>query len=322
LRQLRYFVRIVETGSMSKAAEHFRIAQTALGLQVRQLEEYLGGKILERHSRGVKPTPSGQLLFERGREILELVDRTVADVSQIQRKTAATVTIGLIPSQMQLLAPELLVWARTELPMVSLRLIEQFRPHEAINRGEVDFGIGCEVPDQTGIARVPLLMEELVFITSPDAVTSPDLDDQALERTPIDMKDLLRHELALPFGATEIWQLVENAARAVSSDPPRVTYEVQSIQAIKTLVANGLAASVLPYGSVHTELLGGRLSGRRVGSPGLRWTLFLSSPARRAPLLSEDNLSRVVDHAVQCLVEKLGPLATPIWSPQQQRLTG
>jgi LysR family nitrogen assimilation transcriptional regulator len=322
LRQLRYFVRIVETGSMSKAAEHFRIAQTALGLQVRQLEEYLGGKILERHSRGVRPTPSGQLLLERAREILDLVDRTVSDVTQLQRKTAEIITFGFIPSQMQLLAPDLLVWARTEVPTLLLRLIEEFRPHEAIKRGEVDFGIGCEVPDQPGIVRVPLLMEELIFITAPDTVTAPDLDDQALDRTPLDMKQLLRHELAFSPGATEMWHLVENAARAASSAPPRVTYEVQSIQAIKTLVANGLAASVLPYGSVRAELIEGRLRGRRVGSPGLRWTLYLSSPTRRAPVLSADKLSRLIDYAVECLLEKLGPLATPIWSPQQQRLTG
>jgi len=153
LRQLRYFVRIVETGSMTKAAEHFRVAQTALGLQVRELERYIGGKILERHSRGVMPTPSGQLLFERAREILDLVDRTVVEVTQLQRKTAEVITFGFIPSQMQLLAHDLLLWARRELPTVLLRLIEEFRPHEAIRRGEVDFGIGCQVPEQPGLVR-------------------------------------------------------------------------------------------------------------------------------------------------------------------------
>jgi LysR family transcriptional regulator, nitrogen assimilation regulatory protein len=318
LRQLRYFVRIVETGSMTKAAEHFRVAQTALGLQVRELERHIGGKILERHSRGVMPTRSGQLLFERAREILDLVDRTVVEVTQLQRKTAEVITFGFIPSQMQLLAHDLLLWARRELPTVLLRLIEEFRPHEAIRRGEVDFGIGCQVPEQPGLVRIPLLIEELIFVTAPDAASTHDLDDQALDRAHIDIKELLRHELAFSPHATEMWELVETAARAVSC-VPRVAYEVQSIQAIKTLVANGDAASVLPYGSVRTELVEGRLLGRRLRAPGLRWTLYLCSPARRAPLLGEDHLSRLIEYAVGCLLEKLGPLATSMWTPERRR---
>jgi LysR family nitrogen assimilation transcriptional regulator len=311
---LRYFVRIVETGSMTKAAEHFRIAQTALGLQVRLLEQDLGGKLLERHSRGVIPTPSGQLLFERARAILDLVDRTVTDVTRLQANSAEVITFGLIPSQMQLLAQDLLLWSRKEMPSVVLRLIEEFRPQEAIKRGEVDIGVACEVSEQPGIVRIPLLTEELIFVTAPDKAISHDLDDQALVTTRIGMAEVVRHELAFSPGATEMWQLVETAARTVSSSA-RVAFEVQSIQAIKTLVASGLAASVLPYGSVRTELFDGRLVGHRVASPGLVWTLYLALPARRATLLSDVTLSRLVEYAVACLLDKLGPLANRIWTP-------
>jgi hypothetical protein len=93
---------------------------------------------------------------------------------------------------------------------------------------------------------------------------------------------------------------------------------VQSIQVIKTLVTNGNAASVLPCGSVQTELLDGRLTGRRVGAPGLRWTLYFSSAARRTTPLSEDKLVRLVEHSVDYLLQKLGPLATPLWNPRQR----
>ena len=55
LRQLRYFVKIVELGNMTKAAESLFVAQPALGMQIRQLEEDLGVALLIRHSRGVEP---------------------------------------------------------------------------------------------------------------------------------------------------------------------------------------------------------------------------------------------------------------------------
>jgi LysR family nitrogen assimilation transcriptional regulator len=317
MRQLRYFVRIVETGSMTKAAEHFRIAQTALGLQVRQLEMFLGGKLLERHSRGVVPTASGQLLFERSREILTLVDRTVSDVTQLQGKSAEIITFGLLPSQMQLLASELLLWSRQDMPSVRLRLIEEFRPAEAITRGESDLGIGCEVADHPGIVRIPLLVEELIFVAAPSKAGARAVDAQGLQRARISLADVLKHEFALTPGRAEILHLVQAATKDLSTNV-RVAFEVQSIQAMKTLVAGGLAATLLPYGSVRAELLDGRLVGRRVASPGIAWTLYLVLPARRIPLLSEAALSRLVQHTVERLMEKLGPLARRVWHPDKQ----
>ena len=65
LRQLKYFVGVVEAGNMTRAAEQLHVAQTALGMQIRQLEEDLGVALLVRHSRGVEPTKAGALLLAR-----------------------------------------------------------------------------------------------------------------------------------------------------------------------------------------------------------------------------------------------------------------
>ena len=65
LRQLRYFVSVVEAGNMTRAAEQLHVAQTALGMQIRQIEEDLGVALLVRHSRGVEPTKAGSLLHAR-----------------------------------------------------------------------------------------------------------------------------------------------------------------------------------------------------------------------------------------------------------------
>lgn len=63
VRQLRYFVEVVEAKSFTRAAERIHIAQPALGFQVRKLEDELGVKLLHRHSRGVDPTEAGQALL-------------------------------------------------------------------------------------------------------------------------------------------------------------------------------------------------------------------------------------------------------------------
>ena len=80
-RQLRYFLSVVETGNMTRAADQLHVAQTALGMQIKQLEESLGVALLVRHSRGVEPTAAGTLLRDRAIEILKLVEQTRREVA-------------------------------------------------------------------------------------------------------------------------------------------------------------------------------------------------------------------------------------------------
>jgi tetratricopeptide (TPR) repeat protein len=80
LRQLRYFIGVVDAGNMTRAAEQLHVAQTALGMQIRQLEEDLGVALLVRHSRGVEPTRAGNLLRARALDILSLVEQARKDL--------------------------------------------------------------------------------------------------------------------------------------------------------------------------------------------------------------------------------------------------
>ena len=59
LRQFKYFVGVVEAGTMTRAADQLHVTQTKLGMQIRQLEEDLGVALLVRHSRGIEPTKAG-----------------------------------------------------------------------------------------------------------------------------------------------------------------------------------------------------------------------------------------------------------------------
>src|SRR6201999_2096496 len=69
-RQLRYFVKVVEAGSFSRAAETVHVAQPALSQQVAQLEEELGLALLQRTARGVHPTAAGEVFYREASAIL------------------------------------------------------------------------------------------------------------------------------------------------------------------------------------------------------------------------------------------------------------
>ncbi|MER9146943.1 LysR family transcriptional regulator, partial [Mesorhizobium sp. M0871] len=81
IRQLRYFVGVVEAGSFTKAAATLNVAQSALSLHVRQLEEGFGTQLLVRGRTGVSLTASGDKLLERGRSILKEVQLTEAELT-------------------------------------------------------------------------------------------------------------------------------------------------------------------------------------------------------------------------------------------------
>ncbi len=105
---------------MTRAADHLNVAQPALGLQIRQLEDDLGSILLTRHSRGVKPTPAGRTLFERAQKILALVDETRAEMLALRGATSETLRLGITPSIMSLIGYDLLVEAREAMPPVFL----------------------------------------------------------------------------------------------------------------------------------------------------------------------------------------------------------
>ena len=115
-RQLLYFTRIVELGSFTKAAAELRIAQPSLGQQVRNLEEELGTALLVRHSRGVKPTEAGAVLFEHASRILEDVRQAKEAVLALSNQPAGNVTIGMTPGISDLFAARACRILQSELP--------------------------------------------------------------------------------------------------------------------------------------------------------------------------------------------------------------
>jgi LysR family nitrogen assimilation transcriptional regulator len=316
LRQFRYFVKIVELGSMTRAADRLNVAQPALGLQMRQLEQELGVTLLQRHSRGVVPTSAGQLLYERGREILDLVERTTREIAAFGTPAVETVRLGLTPGLMQLVASDLLVRARL-LPEVLLRVVEEmsFVLLDALGRGELDLALAYEVPEQTVLRRTPWLRDELVFVTAPGSTcpAGPPPSDappppQGVIGT-VALEDALRTELVLADARDPVRRIVATQAERIGIEP-RIAFEVQSVQAMKILVGDGLAAGIVAYGSVVPELMAGRLVARRI-APGLTRTLYLVTSQGFDELRGGAALLRLLEPTRALILRLLGPLGRP-----------
>jgi DNA-binding transcriptional LysR family regulator len=99
LRHLRYFVAIAEEQSFTRAAERLWVAQPGLSTQIRKLEEELGARVFERHTRGVDLTPAGELLLERARAALAAADLAGATGEHIATGVTGRIRLGLATGQ-------------------------------------------------------------------------------------------------------------------------------------------------------------------------------------------------------------------------------
>ena len=94
LRQMRYFAKVAERGSFTRAAEDLHVAQQAVSQQVRALEQLLGVRLLERSSRRVTLTPEGEVFLADCRRVLAGADRAARRVQAAARGEAGTVRLA------------------------------------------------------------------------------------------------------------------------------------------------------------------------------------------------------------------------------------
>jgi LysR family nitrogen assimilation transcriptional regulator len=303
LRQLKYFVKVVEVGNMTRAAESLFVAQPALGMQIRQLEEDLGVALLIRHSRGVEPTPAGALLHTRALAILKLVDEVRKEVSARDREGSEAIRLGLTPMLMLVLGPELVVNVRDHIPQVFLSLVEE-QSHvlvDALSRGEIDLALAYDVPHLPHLVRTELLREDLVLVTLPGS----------RKGHPVAFADAMEESLVLSESRDTVRDLVMRTARELGLDP-KIAFEVRSVPGTKNLILRGAAASILPFATVIEEVRNGKLDARPIVAPPLRRTLFLASSNKRSQFKNELALTGVIRSSLSALIDLVGPLAHPV----------
>ncbi|MFC5473546.1 LysR family transcriptional regulator [Paraherbaspirillum soli] len=144
LRQLNYFVEIVDAGSYTNAAERLYIAQSALSRQIKELETSMQVSLLQRDSRHIELTQAGQLFYERSKRILEDLADAVVQTQHVSKGEQGTIRL-LHSSSVTLSAAigSALNQLLAQFPGVSLDISRAASEHQAldIDEGRADFGL-------------------------------------------------------------------------------------------------------------------------------------------------------------------------------------
>lgn len=290
VRQLRYFSEIVEAKSFTRAADRVRVAQPALGLQIRKLEEELGVPLLHRHSRGVEPTEAGLVLLGHANAILKQIEQAQREVTDLSGPPRGNVVLGITPTASALLATRLIRSCQDLYPGVSLNVFEGMS-EEVMRRladNSLDMGFSYNPGAAKGIATEPLLTEDLFLVGAVG-------DDDPGEK--VSFGDVVKRALILPSRGFGLREWVENTARDQEMTV-KIAFEIDSVATQRELVEGGLGFTILPYAAVRTAVEAGRLFAAQIIRPRISRTLTIAYAASHSENKATRAVREVIDRVV------------------------
>jgi LysR family nitrogen assimilation transcriptional regulator len=278
LKRLKYFVKVVDVGSLTQAADILYIAQPALSQQIATLEGEVRRQLLVRTKRGVTPTEAGQALYRHAQVILRQCDQALAEMASVSQGVAGQVSVGLAPgTAATTLALPLLRQVRAVHPGIVLYLNENYGTtlSELIMNGRMDLAVLYGNRPIHGLTFLPLMDEELYFV------------GPAVTADPVRLSELRDVELVLPRPYNIVRKLIdENFARIGMA--PRVVAEIESAVTLQAVIADGLGATILPASMAREMAASRKIWCRRIVDPVIAAPLTLcesdhlplSEPAR------------------------------------------
>ncbi|MDX3906845.1 MAG: LysR family transcriptional regulator [Pigmentiphaga sp.] len=242
IRQLRYFVKIIEHGSMGRAATELGTTTSTLSQQVSRLESELSTRLLLRRATGIQPTEAGSTLFKQAQLILRQLDNATNLVQK--GRLTGTVSLGLAQSTAAMLSVPFITTMNERYPGIRLRIIEGLSGHllSLLNTRRIDLAILFDDQEARRRSAHTLLQEELLLISAPGLPGMP-------EGQQISIEQIAALPLLLPSSAHTLQGLIVDAFRERQVEP-NVAAEIDGLSTLLNAVRAGLGASIQPGSAI------------------------------------------------------------------------
>lgn len=277
LRQLRYFVAIVDHGSLSRAARVLHIVQPALTQQIQLLEDELGALLLHRSAQGMQATDAGKVFYEHAQAILKQLSDAKSAVTQSADKPSGTVALGIPQSASGALALPLLTAVRATYPDIVFQLTEELTGNltEQLRSGRLNFAILFDDGQLGGFNTKLMVEEQMMYITRADS-------QFASKRKSISLEKALQATLILPSIQHGVRPRIEAKVREAGLAIEKVV-DITSIAILKSALMADMGATILPVSPFLAEIERGEMRAWTISGGALSRTVVLCS-SKNIPL--------------------------------------
>ncbi|MGB3469348.1 MAG: LysR family transcriptional regulator [Erythrobacter sp.] len=244
LRQIRYFLEIVRSASFGQAAEKLNITQPALSKSIRNLEQSLDVKLLERHPNGVIPTDFGNLFLEYASLISGEIDRATTEIEQMKGTGRGIVRVGAGATMMQYVIPQAVraFMALGTDATVTFRQGLRSELVSCLRRGEVDLIVGSmnslSVAEDEEFHRELILRDTIVVVADESHPLS--------QAKTVEIRDLGGYDWVLPEGTESERDRLGRVLRQEGLDLPHCVISTPSSNFMSTMLQGSDYLSYLP----------------------------------------------------------------------------
>lgn len=292
LLKMRYFARIAELGSLTRASRELGVAQPPLSLHMRALEDHLGVQLLTRTSRGVVVTEAGQTLLSHAQAILRAVEQAEAATRERARHPSGQVSLGILSSLSPILSVPVLEECEKHFPQIRLTISEgdSLTLRAAIDTHIHDLAVN--LVDVAKATSIPLFDERLYAIGMVGAFPENQGD--------ITVAAALDLPLIMPTRRHGIRVLLERQALMLGREL-NIVREIEGLASTKAAIRAGLGFTILGRGAVHAELREASLAAIPVSQPDLSRRLILDMPVNHPPTRSMIEVRKIVTSVIRTL---------------------
>ena len=245
---------VAQMKSFSRAAAELSISQPAVSIQVRELENSLGSSLLHRMRRELRLTEAGEAVFSYSQRIFSLAEEMHSRVRDIQGLNIGKLTVGSSTTPGEYILPWLIGKFRQQHSgiQVSLTIGNTQSVVDRIHAHELDMGMAGSHVNLKGLASFPYLLDNLVIIAAP---THP-----LAQQEDISIGDLRKYDFIMREPGSATRKTAEDFLSGNGrnrSEPPRITMELGSNEAIKMAVAAGLGLGILSEFAITPDVTAG-----------------------------------------------------------------
>src|SRR5579862_75142 len=258
LRQLRYFNALARRGHFGRAAEACAISQPALSMQIKELEEVLGGVLLERNARQVALTKFGEEAAQRVRDILRLVDE-LGDFARASRdRLAGRLRIGMIPTIAPYLLPKIIANLTRLHPELDIHVRETLTPKliQELADGALDTAIVALPVSEPSLVEVALFSERFLLVRPAED-----------EGTPVPSGKALRAMRLLLLEEGHCFRDQALSFCNMQSSPTREVLDASSLSTLVQMVSAGIGVTLIPEMAAAVETRSASVSVARFKNP-------------------------------------------------------